>query len=681
MSKIRPMSEIGPTTNGMMLPEPEQVSYPIQIQSIQVGIGDYIAPETPVYTFMDRDGSSQSYNYGSYGQITKITVNALDVFTEPQRIFELCCDEIAQTHARARNPIAAKEPAPDPTQKITQSKDNRGMRWELAGAVLGTTILAGVILNANGVFDGRNAEPLERRAGETLETTKAQSASTSASQLSISRPSGVQPIHVPGSIPGTTRGRQTLENGIYSGDLKESTRHGQGTYTYDNGDTYEGTFLNNARTGRGKYKFASGTIYSGDFLDGRFQGEGQMSYSSGASYRGGFKGGEFDGIGRMQHANGVVYEGSWTEGEYNGTGTLSFTNGAAYSGDFRQGARTGKGKITFVDGDSYEGDFADGVFQGFGRYDFASGGHYLGAYKLGKQHGDGVLTLADGGVFKGAFLDGKPQGQGVFSRRTGDVITGIFRGDIGTGTGRIQFADGDSYSGDFNNGKLKGKTKFQKRVKIRKTVTPKPYASYQEMMDTERDLAEQRYAERRHRRARSAARRAKRSSGKSDDNTLLTKGNLPSTMYYAVLHQDGGNVPAIGKPIQCANTVETDVACSVARKQKVWTVSLACDPHNNFDQGEALDRARLTVFMAKGNTDRMKSHFILWNKSQYQGAGPDYGRLERKIWDELSSVQMKTKQGTQIPVYYDSYEKMRQFLQNTGCRTIEVNAGKGASKL
>lgn len=690
MSETRPASQIGASSNGMMLPTIEDTLYPIQIKDIHVRVGDYVAPDSPIYTLMDRDGGTQSYNYGSYGQITKIAANTGDISTAPQRIFELCCDEVAQAHARAQSSVTENKRKLPPKQKSVLNEEKRGKRWELAGALLGIIVLTGVILNANGVFNGRNTEPMgaisdsSKATGprETPEETGTQSQSSSPPQQSASRQSGIQPIIIPGSTPGTIRGRQTLENGTYAGDLKDGARHGNGIYTFDNGDRYEGAFSNNARTGKGTYEFASGTTYSGNFVDEILQGEGQMNYSNGTSYSGGFKNGDRDGSGRIQYANGVVYEGSWTDNEYNGTGTLTFANGAIYSGDFVKGARTGKGNITFADGGRYEGDFVDGAFQGFGRYDFASGGNYLGAYRLGKQHGDGVLTLADGGVFKGAFVDGKPQGQGVFTRRMGDVITGTFRGDIGTGTGRIKFADGDSYSGDFSNGELKGKTKFQKRVKFRQPKQPKPYASYQEMMDTERDLAEQRYAERRYRRARRAARRAKRSGNQqTDNNTFIPESNLPNTMYYAVLMQSGSQVPDIGERIQCANTVQTDVTCSVARKQKVWVVARACDRRYSSDIGEALDRARLVVYMAKGNTDRMRNHFIRWNKAKFQAAGSGYTSLESKIWDELSAVKMKTPNGDRIPVYYNSYAKMSELLYSSSCRTIDLNAGKGAPRL
>lgn len=686
MHDTRPKSQIGASTNGVTLPAIDELSYPVQVTQVHVRLGNYVTPDTPIYTLMDRDGETQSYNYGLHGQITKLATNAGDIFTEPQRIFELCCDETAQAYARAQAPAKKKEPTPTPPSagKTTAREDKHGMRWDLAGALLGTIILAGVVLNANGVFDGRSADMSDpalndfnvEGAGEASDVDSAHSAPDTQPNRSASNKSGVEPIIIPGSTPGTQRGRQTLENGTYVGDLKDGARHGKGTYTFDSGDKYSGEFENNARTGLGTYEFASGTIYTGNFLEGRFHGEGQIKYSNGARYSGSFKDGERDGVGKITYEGGTYYDGSWTDNDYNGTGELKFSNGAIYSGAFVDGARTGKGTITFTDGGRYEGDFVDGLFQGFGRYDFAAGGNYSGAYKFGKQHGDGVLTLADGGIFKGAFLDGRPQGQGVFTRRTGDVITGTFRGDIGTGTGQIKFADGDSYSGDFKNGELKGKTKFQKRVKFRKPKQPKPYASYQEMMDRERELAEQRYAERRYQRARRDARRAKRSGKSKTSTALLRSGALPNTMYYAALLPNAGDALTIGERIQCANTVESDVTCSVAKIQKLWAVSLACDPRYNSDKGEASDRLRLVAYVAKGNTDRMRDHFIRWNKARYQAAGPRYMPLMKNILGELSKVKMTTKTVGEIRVYYDSYASIAESLKHTGCRTIDLNAGR-----
>jgi hypothetical protein len=74
------------------------------------------------------------------------------------------------------------------------------------------------------------------------------------------------------------RGRGTIQSpaGTYVGDLKgyatKTLKHGNGTYTYANGDVYEGQFKNDKQYGKGKLTMPDGTvqegIWSGDKLTG-----------------------------------------------------------------------------------------------------------------------------------------------------------------------------------------------------------------------------------------------------------------------------------------------------------------------------------------------------------------------------------------------------------------------------
>ena len=49
---------------------------------------------------------------------------------------------------------------------------------------------------------------------------------------------------------------------------KGSCQNGKGTYTWDNGDTYEGDWVDGDRTGKGKSTWANGDIEEGYYLDG-----------------------------------------------------------------------------------------------------------------------------------------------------------------------------------------------------------------------------------------------------------------------------------------------------------------------------------------------------------------------------------------------------------------------------
>ena len=62
---------------------------------------------------------------------------------------------------------------------------------------------------------------------------------------------------------------------------KGSCQNGKGTYTWDNGDTYEGDWVDGDRTGKGKSTFANGDTYEGDWVDGYRAGKGKSTWANG----------------------------------------------------------------------------------------------------------------------------------------------------------------------------------------------------------------------------------------------------------------------------------------------------------------------------------------------------------------------------------------------------------------
>ena len=83
--------------------------------------------------------------------------------------------------------------------------------------------------------------------------------------------------------------------GVYTGELKSRTFHGQGTWTSN-----------------------FGPVYEGEFKDGVFHGQGTMTFSNGAQYIGGFKNGYMHGQGKMIFPDGHVHEGVWDTNEFQG---------------------------------------------------------------------------------------------------------------------------------------------------------------------------------------------------------------------------------------------------------------------------------------------------------------------------------------------------------------------------
>lgn len=86
------------------------------------------------------------------------------------------------------------------------------------------------------------------------------------------------------------RGRGTIRSpdGVYTGDLKgdKKLKHGNGTYTYTNGDVYEGQFKNNKRYGKGKLTLLNGTVQEGIWFGDKMTGE--ITYPGGQTLYGEF---------------------------------------------------------------------------------------------------------------------------------------------------------------------------------------------------------------------------------------------------------------------------------------------------------------------------------------------------------------------------------------------------------
>ena len=205
---------------------------------------------------------------------------------------------------------------------------------------------------------------------------------------------------------GAVVGRR-YSNGTYSGDLVFGVMHGEGVFTYDNGDVYEGGWRHGAKDGYGVYTWPSGARYAGQWLDGEYNGEGTYEYVNGTVYTGQWLDGKKNGMGRLTYVGGSYFEGEFADGEKNGHGVHVYENGAVYEGEYKDGEMHGKGKYTFANGASYEGSFVKGVKDGYGVYRYASGAVYSGQWKNGEMHGWGTLTYAGGYTVEGMFENGE----------------------------------------------------------------------------------------------------------------------------------------------------------------------------------------------------------------------------------------------------------------------------------
>jgi len=74
--------------------------------------------------------------------------------------------------------------------------------------------------------------------------------------------------------------------GIYTGQMRGQTFHGQGTWKSDFGVTYTGEFKNGFFHGTGTMTFSDGSTYTGEFKEGSMHGHGVMTFADGHTHEG-----------------------------------------------------------------------------------------------------------------------------------------------------------------------------------------------------------------------------------------------------------------------------------------------------------------------------------------------------------------------------------------------------------
>ena len=69
--------------------------------------------------------------------------------------------------------------------------------------------------------------------------------------------------------------------GLILGNWVDDQRHGFGTYTYPNSDTYEGEWQSHLRHGQGVYTYKdTGTRYVGTWINGKREGAGELIHAN-----------------------------------------------------------------------------------------------------------------------------------------------------------------------------------------------------------------------------------------------------------------------------------------------------------------------------------------------------------------------------------------------------------------
>jgi hypothetical protein len=98
---------------------------------------------------------------------------------------------------------------------------------------------------------------------------------------------------------------------VHDGEWQNGDRHGQGVYTWANGDTYDGEWQNGDRHGQGVCIYADGRKYDGEWKNGDRHGQGVCIYADDRKYDGEWQYGQRHGEGVLTYPNGSKYDGSW----------------------------------------------------------------------------------------------------------------------------------------------------------------------------------------------------------------------------------------------------------------------------------------------------------------------------------------------------------------------------------
>ena len=157
----------------------------------------------------------------------------------------------------------------------------------------------------------------------------------------------------------TGQGTATYENGdSYIGDFIDGTRQGTGVYMYaKSGHRYEGNWHENAKAGIGKMQYNNIGEYHGYWENGRRHGEGVFTYKNGDVYSGWWKYGEKSGHGYyLFKETGMKMNGEWENGQLN-SGQWIYPNGLYFQGNFQNNKPKGAGTWFFKNGNKLEGEF------------------------------------------------------------------------------------------------------------------------------------------------------------------------------------------------------------------------------------------------------------------------------------------------------------------------------------
>lgn len=168
-----------------------------------------------------------------------------------------------------------------------------------------------------------------------------------------------------GAAPGGASYWTSMGGGVlvYSGELKNGLREGQGTEYLQDGYRYTGGFKANRKSGTGKLELSgTGYRFEGEFADDLKNGKGKLYSGSALVFEGEYKSGLRNGFGVSYGINGVKeYEGNYQDDKKHGYGTGYLNGWKQYAGEFKYDKREGYGTLyNSAGGIEYSGQFKEG---------------------------------------------------------------------------------------------------------------------------------------------------------------------------------------------------------------------------------------------------------------------------------------------------------------------------------
>lgn len=185
----------------------------------------------------------------------------------------------------------------------------------------------------------------------------------------------------------------------YSGEWKDTLKHGVGIETFQNGVIYEGEFQFNKRHG-------TGTLYKSNNVDRKSNNNTDLNKTKTKMSSSITK--KLSGKDKKKK----IYDGHYINGLKDGQGIFYYKNDDIYSGNWKEDKRHGYGVfVSSATGSVYEGSWLNGLQDAMG-----GGGHNKQSYR-GTDDDDGscgCMYYKNGNIYKGGFSKGMKEGSGKF---------------------------------------------------------------------------------------------------------------------------------------------------------------------------------------------------------------------------------------------------------------------------